>query len=178
MSANASVVVAALIGVGGSVLGGLVGGWFALSASSRQWRRDRADRRSDQSHQAAMEIAGAWPVLAEAFLARAADEITTLDMEKAFNAFSRIVYMQIIAITDPQVRERIRNHERLALAYGRFGDDRQKLAEYASRLHIHGESMTAALEAHYANAPLPPYQGPPAGDGDAILAWEPSSEAS
>jgi hypothetical protein len=99
-------------------------------------------------------------------------------MQKAFNAFSRIASTQSIAITDPLVRERVRNHERLALAYAQFGEDPQKLAEYASRLHFHGESMTAALEAHYTDAPLPPYQGPPTGDANAILAWEPPSEAS
>jgi hypothetical protein len=36
---------ASLIGAGGSVVGGIVGGWLAIMAARGQWKRYRADVR-------------------------------------------------------------------------------------------------------------------------------------
>lgn len=48
---------AAMIGAIGSVVGGIVVGWFTVAAARSQWKRDRADAHVDRSHQAAMSIA-------------------------------------------------------------------------------------------------------------------------
>jgi hypothetical protein len=174
LSATAVAVIAALIGAGGAIVGGLVGGWFALLAAHRQWSRDREDRRSDQSRQAALEIAEASNLLEEAFLARAVERISGDELTRAFNTFSQIASMRSIAIIDPQIRKRVRDHQLLGFAYMTFSHEPEKLSPYADRLRVHGEAMTAAIEAYYNGKLLPPYQSIPLASTDQILAWKPT----
>jgi hypothetical protein len=69
-----SALAAALIGAGGSVVGGIVGGWFAIIAARGQWRRDRADARAERSRQAAVSIAESVASMEEALVAWAENE--------------------------------------------------------------------------------------------------------
>src|ERR1022692_2733106 len=58
-AANLDWLWAALIGVGGATVGGVVSGWFVVLAGQRQWQRDREDTRKDRSEHAAQSIAAA-----------------------------------------------------------------------------------------------------------------------
>jgi hypothetical protein len=69
LSAETVAWIAAVIGAAGSVIGGFIGGGFALWAARRQAQRDRKDARTDRSHQSALAIAHDIGGLEEAIVA-------------------------------------------------------------------------------------------------------------
>lgn len=150
---------ATLIGVGGSVVGGAVGGWLTMLAGSQQSRRDREDGRLERSKQAAMDVAAAWPVLEEALMDRADGKISANALHKAFNVFSRTATMQSIPITNDLLRKHIRSHVMSVLAATRYVDDLEQLSLRVETLRNSGEKMCQAIDAHYHDKPLPLYGG-------------------
>lgn len=119
--ADASVMVAALIGAGGSVVGGFVGGWLALLAGSRQGRRDVAARRTERSHQAALAIAESLAALELAVATWTARQSDAIALRVAFNLFAQTAAVQAIALTDGDLRSRVRTHTELVGRLGRRG---------------------------------------------------------
>ena len=105
---------AALVGVIGSVVGGVIGGRYVLRAGQQQWQRDRGDARTDRSHRAAMSIAQAIARLEEAVVAWPAHRNDTIDLAAAYNAMAREAAVQSMALTDETLRSRVRNHVELA----------------------------------------------------------------
>jgi gas vesicle protein len=109
---------AALIGVGGSVVGGAVGGWFVLLAAHRQSEHDRQSARLDRSHQAALAIADAIAALAVAVTTwKKRQDHDLVALATAFNAYSQAVSVQSIALIDPDLRNRVRNQTQLTIAF-------------------------------------------------------------
>jgi hypothetical protein len=108
---------AAIIGAGGSVLGGLAGGWFVLRAGHRQWQRDREDARIERSREAAMTITDSVVRLWEAVTTwQNTREYSALAL--AYNTFSRTVAAQSLWLTDDQLRQRVRDLQELAGVLG------------------------------------------------------------
>ena len=140
---------AAVIGAVGSVIGGIVGGCLALLATARQSRRERAERRKEGSRQAAMDIAAAWPILEEVLLARAADDATASDLDRAYNTFARIATTQSIPIIDAEVRRLIRNQVDLVFPLTNHNTARATLTAEMESLRSHGDAMREAIAAHY-----------------------------
>jgi hypothetical protein len=167
------VVVAAIIGAAGSVVGGAIGGWITLLATRRQSERDRERSHVDRSHQAAMSIAESISTLEEAIVIWAAGQSDPGTLRIAFNVFARTAAVQGIAIVDAVLRQRVRTHVELTGTLSALADQRltRGLVEPVWR---HTDAVIEALEAHYADAPLPPYQKPPADDAAALLTWTPT----
>ena len=159
-SGDISGLTAALIGLGGSVIGGAVGGWFTLMAGKRQSRSEREAVRVERSRQAAMDIASAWPVLEEALLARASGKISADDLHTAFNTFSRTATMQSIPITNDKLRRRIRGHLELAFSSTLYADDPEQLSSKVGPLRANGGAISDSIDAYYNDKPLPAYSGP------------------
>jgi hypothetical protein len=162
---------AAAIGVGGSVLGGLTGGWFALHAGNAQWQRDREASRTDHSHQAALAIAGDIASLQGAVETWSARHEDVNALVAAFNAFSLSAAVQSIGLIDDELRRRISYHTLLARelsasagvhgavpSQSALAGTVQTLAETVRR---HTEAVLEAIDAHVNGQPLPPYQPPP-----------------
>jgi hypothetical protein len=153
---------AALIGAVGSVIGGLVGGWLAISATRRQWERDQQVALTDRSRTAALEIAS-WIVRMNNGLAswyQAPQGLDTEALRAEFETFSSTAAIQAIALTDDELRQRVRNYtENLSYATNAAGAPTfgRPMVDPARR---HGEAVIAALEAHYRGDPLPPYNQP------------------
>ena len=61
----------AIVGAVGFIVGGLVGGLFALWAVHRQLVGDLSEKRADESHQSAMDVAEALGPLERAFRRKA-----------------------------------------------------------------------------------------------------------
>jgi gas vesicle protein len=150
----------ALIGVGGAIIGGAVGGWFALLAAGQQSKRERMESRKERSRQAAMEIADAWPVLEEVLLSRAAGTGTTSQLDQAYNQFARTATTRSIPISDLELRRRIRNHVDLAFLLTDHNTPQGVLAEKVASLRDHGDAMRQAIAAHYNDSLLPAYTDP------------------
>ena len=169
---------AALIGVGGAVVGGLVAGWWAVRAAQKQWQRDREDSRTDRSRQAAMGIAEALSAMGLAIAtwqARPTDPGEIAALTAAYNEFLRSVAAQGIALTDADVRSRVRAHltfvrELARLAY-QGGTSAPPLAD---RVQAHGAAVLDALDAHVHGSALPPYQPLPLNDAAALARWIPT----
>lgn len=167
---------ATLIGAGGSVVGGIVGGWFALVAARNQWKRDRADSREDRSHLAAMSIAESMASLDEALVAWTAQQMQSdlAGLRAAFNAFSKTAAVQSMALTDAALRQRVRAHVELLARVATLAEKSAAggvaLAEPARR---HTEAVIGAFDAHCNGAASPPYQPPPLNDVAGLLAWQP-----
>lgn len=111
---------AALIGDGGSVVGGIVGGWFAIVAVRSQWKRDRASIRADRSHQAALSIAESMAsvddtlvALSKGLASPASGRVSLQPLQAAVNTFIRTDAVQSMALTDEALRERVRTHTEL-----------------------------------------------------------------
>jgi len=158
-SGDVSGLMAALIGVGGSVVGGAVGGWLTMVAGRQQSRRDREDGRLERSKQAAVDIAAAWPVLEEALLDRAGGKIPADGLHKAFNVFSTTATMQSIPITNDLLRKHIRGHVMSVLEATQYADAPERLSPRVEHLRQSGGEMCQAIDAHYRDKPLPPYGG-------------------
>ncbi len=150
-----------------------MGGWFALSAGSRQSPRDIEQRRTDRSDQAAMLIAEASPALELAFLARVAEDRGKNELNQAVNAFTITASIQSMVITDPQVRERVRNHYLLSFELDELASRPRDLSLYVPALRHPAAAMVDALDAHVDNRPLPAYQAPPVNDRQRLVAWRP-----
>jgi hypothetical protein len=142
LSAETVAWIAAIIGAGGSVIGGIVGGLFVLWVGRRQAQQDRAASRADRSHRAAMSIAEDLAALEEAIAVwkAAAEQVTRArvtgsgnvqqpavlgqamtqasrrasEMRIAFNTFSRSATVDSFGLTDGDLRARVRAHTRLA----------------------------------------------------------------
>jgi hypothetical protein len=169
-----SVLEAALIGAGGSVVGGIIGGWFALLAVRSQWKRDRADARADRSHQAALSIAESVTDVEEVLVAWSAGQADQRRLRAAFNSFSRTAAVQTMALTDDSLRQRVRAHVQLLMRVALLAEKSPAgsvaLTESARR---HADALIEALEAHYTDTALPPYQPLPMNDVAGLLVWRP-----
>jgi hypothetical protein len=153
---------AALIGVGGSAVGGLVGGWYVLRAGHEQWQRDRQDARTDRSRQAAMSMAEAVGEMEQAigtWQADPADQAEIAALLNAFNAFSRSVAIQSLALTDDELRSRVRAHQTFVGVLGTLARQGGASAPpLADRVRKHADVVLDAISAHVHGNPLPSYQ--------------------
>jgi hypothetical protein len=171
-----SALAAALIGAGGSVIGGIVGGGFAILAVRGQWKRDRANNREDRSRRAAISIAESAASVEETLVMWSARQ-TQSDLavlRSAVNAFSRTAAVQSIALTDDPLRQRVRAHMQLLARVSLLAEQSAAggvaLSESARR---HTDAMVEALESHYHGDALPPYHPLPLNDLDGLIAWRP-----
>jgi hypothetical protein len=149
---------AAVVGAAGSIVGGLVGGLFALWAVHWQFVRDRKQKRADESHQAAKEVAAATGPLQVAFQKRVAGQ--DIDLYEACNAFVIQAGTLAITITDPDLRRRIRNHVLLSHEYAMIPDI-ATLGIKLTWLNDHGDKLRDAIYAHCNEHRLPIYEWPP-----------------
>lgn len=158
---------AAVIGVGGSVLGGLVGGWFALRAGAAQWQRDREASRTDRSHQAALTIASEIAGLEAAIETWGARQEDVDALVGAFNTFSLATTVQSIGLVDDELRRRISNHilltsnfSAIARAQGTMpsqSGNAETVSTLAETVRRHTEAVLEAIDAHVSGKPLPRY---------------------
>jgi hypothetical protein len=168
---------AALIGVGGSVVGAAIGGWFGIMAARGQWKRDRADARAERSRQAAMAIAESVASLEEALVAWSAGQSDLVALRTAFNVFSRTAAVQSIALTESTLRERVRRHIELVARVATLAETNPTgAAALVPTARRHADAVIEALDAHYNDAALPSYRPLPLEDAAALLTW-PSAAA-
>ena len=177
LSATDVAVIAALIGAGGSLIGGVVGGWFTLRAGHRQWQRDREDSRAERSHQAAMAIAGAVADLEEAVVIWEARPSDIDALREAFNIFSRIATIQSMALTDDTLRQRVRTHTELVVRLAAGAGSTPSAAAFTGTVRRHADALIGALEAHVNGNSLPAYQPPPLNDAAGLITWQPAPQA-
>jgi hypothetical protein len=180
VSTAALAVVAALIGAGGSLLGGLVGGWYVVRAAQQQWQRDREQARSDRSRQAAMALAEALGHIDLAVANWGAKGVQTEELHAAFNTFAQSSALQALVLTDEELLARLRHYVALAqllLKLARQGDTSADSLVPAVR---RGARVLAdSLSAHFNDRALPAYMPPPLDDVTALTSWRPSpSQAS
>lgn len=161
---------AALIGVGGSVVGGAVGGWYALRAGRQQWRRDRADARSERSWQAALAIAESAASLQESVLIWAAGGCDLDAFGLAANVFARAAAVQGLLLTDRDLRSRVDNHVRLVMTLASLSKV-GTLTPLVQPVRLHGEALIEAIDAHVNGVTLPAYRPPPLNDIAGLIAW-------
>lgn len=172
MSNTELVIIAAAIGAGGSVIGGIVGGWLTMVATRRQWKRDRADARVDRSRQAAQSIADAIATMEGAIVTWAAGESDPPTLRQAFNTFSRGILVESITLVDSELRQRVRTHVDLVSSLAALAHH-PLTKRLVPAVRHHTDAMVDAIEAHCAGEPLPAYQRPPLGDAAALVAWVP-----
>jgi hypothetical protein len=173
LSANEIAVIAAAIGAGGSLIGGVVGGWFALRAGHKQWQRDREDPRTERSHQAAMAIAVAVASMEEAVVTWNAHPEDTDALRASFNIFSRTAAVQSIVLTDDALRQRVRIHTELAVRLAALAGKTDAAAALTATVRRHADALIGALDAHVNGNPLPPYQPPPLDNAAGLVSWQP-----
>lgn len=168
---------AALIGVGGSGVGGLVGGWYVLRAGHEQWQRDRQDAQSERSRQASMSIAEAIGEMEQAIAtwrANPADKTEVETLRNSFNAFSRSIAIQSLALSDGELRSRIRTPQTFVGIVGEIvrkgGTAAPLLADQARK---HADVVLDAISAHIHDRTLPSYEPPPLTDAGKLLRWTP-----
>jgi hypothetical protein len=168
-----------MIGAIGSVVGGIVVGWFTIMAARGQWKRDRADARLDRSRQAAMSIAESVASMEEALVSWSADQSSLAALRAAFNAFSRTAAVQSIALTEGTLSRRVRRHVELLARVAHVAQDApagaKALVETARR---HADAVIEALEAHCNDAALPSYRPLPLDDSEGLIAWRPTGTQS
>ena len=168
---------AALIGVGGSAVGGLVGGWYALRAGHAQWQRDREDARTDRSHQAAMSIAGAVGEMEQAigtWQANPTDQAEIAALLNTFNAFSRGVAIESLALTDDELRSRVRAHQTFVGVLGKLAQQGGTAGPpLAGQVRRHADVVLDAIAAHVHGQPLPPYEPFLLDNAGALMQWTP-----
>jgi hypothetical protein len=163
---------AALIGVCGSVVGGVVGGWFVLQAASRQSERDRQNARLDRSHDAAFAILAAVAALGEAVTTwkRQSDQDRWAQLAALFNAYSQAVVVQGVALADPELRDRVKNQTQLTIDFlnvaWKGGTSAPQLADIALQ---HAGALVEALDAHVNGKELPPYKAPKLASGSGLF---------
>jgi hypothetical protein len=164
------ILAAALVGAAGSILGGIVGGWIALVAGSRQSRRDLASRRDERSQQAALSIAAAVGQLEEAIVGWQADADGRA-IGTAYNRFSQTAVVQGIALTDAELADRVTAHVQLAGRFAGLADRPDIAGPLAEPTRRHANALLDSLAAHVGQGPLPPYEAPPLNDALALLSW-------
>jgi hypothetical protein len=148
-----SVLAAALIGGGGSVVGGIIGGWLAIAAVRGQWKRDRADARAERSHEAAMSIVEAIGSTEVAVVAWSAGQSDLVALRAAFNVFSTTATVQSIAVTDSAVRSRVRRHVELLVRVAILAESAPDLAAgLIPAARRHASAVIEALEARRRSA--------------------------
>jgi hypothetical protein len=178
MSTAALAAIAALIGAGGSVLGGLVGGWYALRAGHKQRERDRRDTRLDRSRQAAMSIADALGMMTGTLATWNNTPQKLAELGTANNMFSLTVTVQSIALIDGELRDRIHRTKNLVCFTSetaqRYGSAIQLLIE---KTQLNSDAVLTALAAHIHGRPLPPYNPPPERNAHALADWSPDDVA-
>jgi hypothetical protein len=184
---------AALIGTGGSIVGGVIGGLYALRATSNQWQRDRQDARSDRSHQAASTIADAINSLEQEIVTWRAKPEDAESLTHAYNMNSQRIGVQSMALTDMDLKARVLHHVQLVAALvldaRKYAEQfaGQGMTEKNDRLRLqaegladtenrHANAVRMSLEAHVTENPLPAYQPLPLSDMAALLAWQPPYE--
>lgn len=170
VSATTVAVIAAVIGAGGSVLGGVIGGWLALVAGHRQSQRDRAATRMDQSHQAALAITESVASMDEAIVTWGADDDSAA-LRTAFNIFSRAVSVQSIALTEVALASRVRTHVLLTGRLAAITDQTSTSKALIPTVRRHTDAVIESLQAHFNDAPLPPYRAPSLDNAAALIAW-------
>jgi hypothetical protein len=160
---------------GGSVVGGVVGGWFALLAVRSQWERDRAEARADRSRQAALSIADAIPGMEMALVAWSAGQSSPVELRAAFNTFSGTAAVQSIALTDSALRTRVRRHAELLARIATLAESVPAgAAALVPTARLHADAVIEALDAHYNDAALPSYQPLPMNDAEGLIGWQPT----
>ena len=179
---------AAAIGAGGSVLGGLVGGWFVLRAGAAQWQRDREASRADRSHQAALTIATEITGLEAAVETWGTRQEDVDALVAAFNAFSLSTTVQSMGLIDDELRRRINDHRLLtgkfaaiASAQGTIAGQSgnvETMSALAETVRRNTEAVLEAIDSHVTGKPLPPYDPPVVGAGIELLASQSSLDAS
>lgn len=166
---------AALIGVGGSAVGGLVGGWYALRAGHNQWQRDRQDAQTDRSRQAAMSIAEVIGEMEQAigtWQANPTDQAEIAALLNAFNAFSRTVAIQSLALTDRELRARVRAHQTLVGVLGTIAAQGGTSGPpLAGQVRKHADVVLDTIAAHVHGSPFPPYEPLPLDNAGALMQW-------
>ena len=165
---------AALIGAGGSVVGGVVGGGFALLAARGQWKRDRATAQADRSHQAAISIAESIASMQDALTTWTYLEEDLDGLRAAISAFSRTAEVQSMALTDDTLRQRVRTHLVLLRTVANGAGMRNPGHDMPGAARRDADAVIAALQAHYSGTPLPPYELPPRWAMPAT--WQPPAE--
>lgn len=168
---------AALIGVGGSVIGGGVGGWFALLSARKQSDRDRQNARADGSHQAAMAIADAVASMdAAVVLWQPNPAADTEALRIAYGDCARATRVQNMRLTDQALKDRLAAHMRLTSIFVATaingGGAARALSETVRR---HTEALVSALDAHVSGHPLPEYQALDTTNRAALVSWGDSS---
>jgi hypothetical protein len=162
---------AGLLGAGGSVLGGAVGGWYALRGVHQQWKRDRQDFQMDRSHQAAIAIGQAVSTVAGA--------IDTWELhhdndalKNAYHSFTDTVYFQNFLVEDREVRSRVFNHIGVIGAFVAEAMTSDGPTETTIRtMRRHTNEVIRTLYCHVDNEVLPAYQAPPLKKGFTVLGW-------
>jgi hypothetical protein len=169
---------AAVIGAGGALIGGGFGGWFVLAAGHKQWQRDRESSRTDRSREAAMAIAGAVGEMEVAIVAWQAEpdgQEKIAALMAAFNMFSMSVAIQSLALTDDDLRSRVRAHQTFVGVLGRQARaDSSTALLIVGQVRKHTDELLDALGAHVHGTALPPYQPLPLDDAKALLSWRPA----
>lgn len=186
LSAETVAWIAAVIGAGGSVVGGAVGGYFALLVGRRQARQDRSDARTERSHQAALSVAHeiatlqeavvAWKVAAGGAAQAGARDVRNVqraaaigqsmtdaaravsELRGAFNEFSRSSIVQCIGLTDDNLRARVRDHARLAGLLCSVAENGGVPGPLLSEtVQRHADAVLDAIDAHVNGRSLPRY---------------------
>jgi hypothetical protein len=146
----------ALLGVGGSIVGGAVGGWYVLRATHQQWVHDRAAARLDRSHRAASAVMAAISDLELAIVAWQKGRKDADALRDATNSFERTALVQSIALTDDELSERLNYHRLLAHKLVQAVNDKETGAPALSEtVRYHADAMFHALRAHTRGEPLP-----------------------
>jgi hypothetical protein len=156
-----------LVGVGGFI----IGGWFVLVAGKQQYKRDLEATRTDRSHMAAIAIAGEALRMQDAVdVWRTSHDANALSTAQA--AYSRAAIVQVLAITDPDVIDRVADHtvltRRLADAARTGGPAANDLALTLDR---HSDALVMLLNAHVRGWQLPTYPRLPLSDPKAMRSW-------
>jgi hypothetical protein len=175
--ANLDWLYAALLGIGGSILGGAMGGWYALRATHQHWEHERKASQRDRSHQAAAAILVAVGELEQAIVAWQKGRTDADALRESHNSFVKAASVQSTGLTDDDLRARVGNHRRLAWMLAMATDDQEDggLRDLSETVRFHADAVSPALEAHVRDNPLPPYQAPPLDDAKRLLEWRPPS---
>jgi hypothetical protein len=102
--------------------------------------------------------------------------VKIMELERAFNDFSRSVAVQSLSLTDDDLRVRLRAHRELVhlLAY-LASTDQVSAAALVDTVGKHTDALFDALSAHIAGTPLPPCRPLPLADIGTLAQWEPDA---
>ncbi len=91
-----------------------------------------------------------------------------------FNAFSRSVAIQSLALTDDELRSRVRAHQTFVGVLGTLARQGGTSAPpLADRVRKHADVVLDAISAHVHGNPLPSYQPLPLDNAGALAQWTP-----